>query len=92
MKKVFRGCEDLVKVNCEEQEEPATLIFRLLLDGHGTRVYGLPSSRHQEVYLPPHNNYTIIDTVFLPGVVISSTSPNISLSIFIDTLRRTSHL
>ena len=70
---------------------------QVLLARHGTHVYSLRSSRHkrsrhQAVYLPPHNNSAIIHTVYLPGVVTSSSSPNISLSIFIDTLHRTSHL
>ena len=47
---------------------------------------------HQEVHSPPHNNSAIIDTVYLPGIGTSSLSPNISLSILIDILRRTSHL
>ena len=54
-------------------------------------LLGLRSSRHQEVYSPPHNS-AIIDTVYLPGIGTSSSSPNISLSILIDTLYRISHL
>ena len=54
-------------------------------------LLGLRSSRHQEVYSPPHNS-AIIDTVYLPGIGTSSSSPNISLLILIDTLCRTSHL
>ena len=54
-------------------------------------LLGLRSSRHQEVYSPPHNS-AIIDTVYLPGIGTSSSRPNISLSILIHTLRRTSHL
>ena len=54
-------------------------------------LLGLRSSRHQEIYSPPHNS-AIIDTVYLPGIGTSSSSPNISLSILIDTLCRTSHL
>ena len=50
-----------------------------------TNVYGhlaTKPSHHQEVYSPPHNNSAIIDTVYLPGIVTSSSSPNISLSDF----------
>ena len=53
-------------------------------------LLGLRSSRHQEVYSPPHNS-AIIDTVYLAGIGTSSSSPNISLPILTDTLRRTSH-
>ena len=58
---------------------------------------GLRSSRHQrnlyqEVYSPPHNHSAIIYTVYLPGIFTSSSSPNISLLILIDSLRRTSKL
>ena len=58
---------------------------------------GLRSSRHQrnryqEVYSHPHNNSAIIYTVCVPGIVTSSSNQNISLSILIATLRRTSNL
>ena len=40
-------------------------------------------------YETPYNNSAILH---LPGIVTSSSSPNISLSILIDSLRRTSNL
>ena len=58
----------------------------------GKEVHGVRSSRHQRSLLIPHNNSAIIDTVYLPGIVTSSSSLNISLWILIDTLRRASHL
>ena len=66
------------------QENSASMESRFIPDG-------LRSPRHQ-IISPPHNNSAIIDTVYLPGIVTSSSSPNISFSILIDTLRRTSHL
>ena len=49
--------------------------------GIGSMVYGhlaTEPSCHQEVYSPPHNTSARIDTVYLPGIVTSSSSPNIS--------------
>ena len=59
-------------------------------DWEAAPVYGHLSTKKS--YSPPHNNSATIDTVYLPGIVSSSSSPNKSLSILIDTLRRTSHL
>ena len=53
-------------------------------------VYGHLATKESSYFLPL-NNSAIIDTVYLPGVVTSSSSSNISLSLFIDTLHRTSH-
>ena len=44
----------------------------------GLRSYRHQRNRYQEVYSPPHNNSTIIDTVYLPGIVTSSSTPNIT--------------
>ena len=58
------------------------------------RLATKPSRRQQN--RPPRNllatifNSAIIDTVHLPEIVTSSLSPNTSLSIVIETLRRTS--
>ena len=49
--------------------------------GIGSTVYGhlaTEPSRHQEVYSPPHNTSVITDTVYLPGIVTFSSSPNIN--------------
>ena len=81
------ACEDLVKVNCREQEEPAIAIGQ---EWH-TCIWFTTISPPRRL-LPTTYNSAIIDTVYLPGVATSSSSPNISLSIFIDTLHRTSHL
>ena len=67
----------------------------ILFRGWWACLEGLRSSRHrgnppQEVYSPPHYNSEIIDTVYLPG--IGTSCSNISLSMLIDILRRTSHL
>ena len=66
--------------------------FYTVCDHIATQPSHHQRNRHQEVYSPPHNNFATIDTVYLPGIVTSSSSPNKSLSILIDTLRRTSHL
>ena len=60
----------------------------------GTRctVISPPTKSPPRSLLIPHNNSAIIDTVYLPGIVTSSSSLNISLWILIDTLRRASHL
>ena len=63
-------------------------------EGQGTRctVISPPTKSPPRSLLTPDNNSAIIDTVYLPGIVTSSSSLNISLQILIDTLRRTSHL
>ena len=63
-------------------------------EGKGTRctVISPPTKSPPRSLLTPHNNSAIIDTVYLPGIVTSSSSLNISLWILINTLRRASHL
>ena len=57
-----------------------------------TRVHGHLATNYIATKKSTRNLIITVDTVYLPGIVTSASSPNISLSILVDTLHRTSGL
>ena len=100
----FRSFEILTKTqrNSRTRRIQRSLIQVIEKSGHTWVLHTLKDSRHrstrhqgnrhQEVYSPPQNNSAIIGTVYVPRTVTSSSSPNTSFSMVIDTLRQTPNI